>query len=95
LNQSSASRYCSELIEMMKGNPRLQPKRTAANNPHHQLPGHPDDLGTWLRNPRTALPETDTATDAAARQAIAQWQVRDWLYRLKPPEIPGTGGNLL
>jgi type IV pilus assembly protein PilV len=91
LNQSSASRYGSEIIEMMKGNPSVAAQTTAANNPYLiSYRAAVDDLDTLAAQSANCFnADCYTASDDAARQAIAQWQVRDWLYRLNH-EIPGT-----
>ncbi|WP_395669326.1 type IV pilus modification protein PilV [Rhodoferax sp.] len=91
LNQSSASRYGREIIEMMKGNPSIAGVTTAANNPYLiSYQAAVDDLDTLAAQSTDCFTgDCTTTSDAAARTAIAQWQVRDWLYRLNH-EIPGT-----
>jgi type IV pilus assembly protein PilV len=91
LNQSSASRYGREIIEMMKGNPSVAALKNVADNPYLiSYQAAIDDLDTLVAQTTDCFTgDCYTASDDAARQAVAQWQARDWLYRLNH-EIPGA-----
>ena len=91
LNQSSASRFGREIIELMKSNPSVAAETSALNNPFLiSYRAAVDDLDTLAAQTTNCFTgDCSTASDDAARQVLAQWQVRDWLYRLNH-EIPGT-----
>ena len=89
LLQSSASRLGREISEMMKGNRAIASLATAADNPYLvSYDGSSDDLNTVASQTTNCFTgDCYTATGAAAQQVVAEWQVRDWLFRLNH-ELP-------
>ena len=91
LHQSSASRYGREISEMMKGNRAIASLTTATDNPYLvSYDSASDNLNTTASQTTNCLTDDCyTATGTAAQQVVAEWQVRDWMYRLNH-ELPGS-----
>ena len=86
-NQSSASRYGRDLAEMMKGNRAVASQITAGANPYVvSFSEASNALTTVVPEPADSM---GSAVGTATGQVVAQWEVREWLYRLNH-ELPGA-----